>query len=131
MLLDGEPQASTNCCACFRHLALEDDGCERMINSKKVLTGLVSALKAGDASAKQKSAAALGNLAWHSEYARSSICRIDGVVAGLLDLLLGGSTRSKESALAALSNMTSTSSCSAAVSKSMVCPQPQAPCLSA
>ena len=120
MLIDGEPQASTNCCACFRHLALEEDGCELMINSKKILNGLVSALRAGDASAKQKSAAALGNLAWRSEYARASICRIDGVVPGLLDLLQGDNIRSKESALAALSNMTSTSTCSAAVSKSVV-----------
>lgn len=120
VLIDGENQSRTNCCACFRHLALEDDGCNLMISSKKVLGGLVIALQAGDDSARQKSAAALGNLAWRSEDTRVSICQIDGVVSGLLDLLQGDSVRSKESALAALSNMTSTKSCSAEVSKSRV-----------
>ena len=129
VLIDGELQSRTNCCACFRHLALEDDGCNLMISSKKVLGGLVIALQAGDDSAKQKSAAALGNLAWRSEDTRISICQIDGVVSGLLDLLQGDSVRSKESALAALSNMTSTRSCSAEVSKSRVFSPKSAPIL--
>ena len=119
VLLAGDNDARTSCCACFRHLALEDDGCGHMITSSIVLNGLVTALQLGDDSAKQKAAAALGNLAWRSEETRAAICRIDGVVPGLLELLRGDSVRSKESALAALSNITLSGSCTAAVSTSM------------
>jgi hypothetical protein len=119
VLLDGDNDARTSCCACFRHLALEDDGCGHMMASSMVLNGLVTALQLGDDSAKQKAAAALGNLAWRSEETRAAICRIDGVVPGLIELLRGDSVRSKESALAALSNITLSGSCTAAVSKSM------------
>lgn len=119
VLFDGDNNARTSCCACFRHLALEDDGCGRMMASLKVLNGLVTALQLGDDSGKQKAAAALGNLAWRSEESRASICQIDGVVSGLLELLRGDSVRSKESALAALSNITLSGTCTAAVSQSM------------
>ena len=119
VLIDGDNNARTSCCACFRHLALEDDGCGHMMASPIVLTGLVMALRVGDDAAKQKAAAALGNLAWRSEETRASISKIDGVVPGLLNLLHGNSVRSKESAMAALSNITLSSSCTLAVSKSM------------
>ena len=118
VVLHGDESARTSCCACFRHLALEDDGCVRMIASAKVLTALGTAVRMGEDSAKQKSAAALGNLAWRSEDSRTAICQIEGIVAGLLDLLLGPSVRSKESALAALSNITLSNRCTLEVSGS-------------
>ena len=105
-LLDGGERARLDCCACLRHIALGEAGAATMGRSGLVLRGLVSAMRYGGDAARQKAAAALGNLAWRSEANRRAVAEADGAVAGLVELLREGSGRCRESALAALSNVT-------------------------
>eukprot|EP00960_Hanusia_phi_P048662 759076-Hanusia_phi.AAC.6 len=114
-LVEGNNETRASCCACFRHLALEEEGCVRMIGSANVLSSLVVALQFGDDNARQKAAAAIGNLSWRTERNREVICSKEGIINGLLTLLRVGGIHCKESALAALSNLTLSKVCASAV----------------
>ena len=105
-LLDGGERARVGACACFRHLALGAAGAAEMGRSSLVLLGLVAAMRDGSDVARQKAAAALGNLAWRSEANRRAVCEVEGTLGELISLLREGSGRCQESALAALSNLT-------------------------
>jgi hypothetical protein len=66
-LIDGSERSRVACAACFRHLALDGGGSQRILESPLILKAIATALRHGGDATRQKAAAALGNLAWRSE----------------------------------------------------------------